>query len=329
MRPNHCLRSRFRLTVAGLLGVALTFGAASASLAVPASDADLQRLSEVMDRLELAYGSRVDEVDAQRLADKFQLDTGSRIDRDDVERMQSIAEDRIEIADRLLPWFDRLKMGYGTVVDPGDSLNLATYVGASVGQAVDPGDVDAVEEAAAYEVAHPTFALVTSPAGAIRLREPSDRIEVIGYHQSNHDGAQQMASRGDLGVTMEDRNRDTASRGSADIAVPQETPIHAPVTGTVLRSGTYTLYCDYADDYAVIEPDGLPGWELKILHIDGVQVAKGDRVTAGVTLIAPRATMLPFRSQVNDHTQEQDTPHVHVEVIDTSIPDRPSSGGGC
>ncbi|MFT5222434.1 MAG: hypothetical protein ACI867_000736, partial [Glaciecola sp.] len=83
MHPSHRLRSRFRLTVAGLLGVALTFGAASASLAVPASDEDLQRLSEVMDRLELAYGSRVDEVDAQRLADKFQLDTGSRIDRDD------------------------------------------------------------------------------------------------------------------------------------------------------------------------------------------------------------------------------------------------------
>lgn len=165
--------------------------------------------------------------------------------------------------------------------------------------------------------------------GSIQLWLPSDRVELIGYHQSNHDGAQQMTPHGDKGITMEDRGRDTVSRGSADVALPKDVPVYAPVTGTVIRSGTYTLYCEYQDDFAVIEPDGRPGIEVKILHIDGVQIRPGDRVIGGETLVAPRATVLPFESQVNDHTASRDTPHVHIEVVDTSIKDRPSEGGGC
>ncbi len=100
------------------------------------------------------------------------------------------------------------------------------------------------------------------------------------------------------------------------------------MSGTVIRSGTYILYCEYSDDFAVIEPDERPGWEVKILHIDNVQVFKGDRVEAGVTVIADGPTPLPFRSQVDDATSAPSWPHVHIEVIDPSIPDRPS-GSGC
>jgi hypothetical protein len=104
--------------------------------------------------------------------------------------------------------------------------------------------------------------------------------------------------------------------------------VRAPVTGTVLRSGTYVLYCDHRDDYAVIEPDERPGWEVKILHIDGVLVRRGDRVVAGETVIAPRPTRLPFESQVDEFTAPPPWPHVHIEVVDPSIPDRPN-GPGC
>ncbi len=78
----------------------------------------------------------------------------------------------------------------------------------------------------------------------------------------------------------------------------------------------------------MIEPDARPGWEVKLLHIDGVQVQAGQRVEAGVTVIAPRPTILPFGSQVDDHTAEPAWPHVHIEIVDPSIPDRPNPGGG-
>jgi hypothetical protein len=95
----------------------------------------------------------------------------------------------------------------------------------------------------------------------------------------------------------------------------------------VKRAGTYTLYCEYRDDYVVIEPDERPGWEVKVLHIDGVRVRAGDRVVAAETVLAPRPHKLPFESQVDEVTAPPPWPHVHVEVIDPSIPDRP--GPGC
>ena len=92
---------------------------------------------------------------------------------------------------------------------------------------------------------------------------------------------------------------------------------------------SYVLYCEYSDDLVFIEPDEQPGWQVKVFHIDGFQVAPGQRVEAGVTVLAPRATVLPFESQVDELTAEPSWPHVHIEVIDPSIPDRPSEGGGC
>ncbi|MGI9597927.1 MAG: M23 family metallopeptidase [Acidimicrobiales bacterium] len=169
-----------------------------------------------------------------------------------------------------------------------------------------------------------TFAEVT-------LVHPSVRIERIGFHQSNHDGARQLQPSGDAvnPMTLESRDRGTGSRTAADVVVEPGTEIRAPVTGTVLRAGGYILYCEHNDDFVVIEPDSHPGWEVKLLHIDGVQVTKGDRVEAGVTVIAPMATQLPFDSQVDEFTAEPSWPHVHIEVVDPSIPDRPSTGGGC
>lgn len=166
--------------------------------------------------------------------------------------------------------------------------------------------------------------------GPVVLVHPSDQVEVIGFHESGHDGAQQMEPTATAAApfTMETRDRDTVSRGAADIAVHPDREIRSPVSGVVKRSGTYVLYCEYSDDFAVIEPDARPGWEVKILHIDGVQVFRGDRVEAGVTVIAQGPTPLPFRSQVDDATSAPSWPHVHIEVVDPSIPDRPS-GGGC
>lgn len=171
----------------------------------------------------------------------------------------------------------------------------------------------------------PPFAAV----GGVVLRQLSTGVELIGFHQANHDGARQLQPRPTAppSTTMDGRSRPTGSRSAADIVAHPHQPVRAPVTGTVIRAGTYRLYCDYSDDYAVIEPDARPGWEVKLLHIDGVQVEPGDRVHAGTTVLAPRPTRLPFRSQVEDYSAPRNWPHVHVEVIDPSIPDE--SSGSC
>ena len=168
--------------------------------------------------------------------------------------------------------------------------------------------------------------------GGVTLVHPSSRVERVGFHQSNHEGARQLEPLPTAAapVTMEARERLAASRTAADVVIDPTVEVRAPVTGTVKRAGTYVLYCEYSDDYAVIEPDARPGWEVKILHIDGVRVGTGDRVVAGETVIARGPTPLPFDSQVDELTTASTAwPHVHIEVIDPAIPNVPSPGGGC
>jgi murein DD-endopeptidase MepM/ murein hydrolase activator NlpD len=168
--------------------------------------------------------------------------------------------------------------------------------------------------------------------GGVTLLHPSGRIERVAFHEANHDGARQLdvlPSAVDP-VTLETRERGTGSRSAADIVADPDVEIRAPVTGTVKRAGSYVLYCDHSDGFVVIEPDDHPGWEVKILHISGVRVAVGNRVTAGQTVLAAHPTRLPFESQVDELSPAGAWPHVHVEVVDPSIPDlRKSPGGGC
>lgn len=169
-------------------------------------------------------------------------------------------------------------------------------------------------------------------AGAVTLSHPSNRVERIGFHQSNHEGAQPLTALATAvhPATLEARARLTSAQAAADVVMDPAGEVRAPVTGRVKRSGTYTLYCRYSDDYVVIAPDANPRWEVKILHIDGVRVRRGDRVEAGVTVIAPRPTQLPFGSQVDElRTVDPAWPHVHIEVVDPAIKNTPSPGGGC
>lgn len=168
-------------------------------------------------------------------------------------------------------------------------------------------------------------------AGPVLLHFPGEVVEAVGLHESGHDGAQpQQPVEGDLGRigTLGSRRRGTNGQGAADIVMDPAVPVRAPVTGTVLRGGTYTLYCDHVDEYVVIEPDARPGWEVKLLHFRGLAVQEGDRVEAGVTVLGLGARVLPFASQVDQHTVAPHWPHVHLEVVDPSVPDR-SSGGTC
>ena len=162
------------------------------------------------------------------------------------------------------------------------------------------------------------------------LVHPARNVERIGFHESSHDGAQQMTVLDSTvaWIVMDTRDRGNANRTAADIVVDPADSIVAPVSGTVIRSGGYTLYCQYSDNFIVIEPDDRPGWEVKMFHVLDLTVATGDRVLAGQTQVAVGARLLPFDSQVDSYTAAPAWGHVHVEVVDPSIPDR-KSGGGC
>ena len=177
---------------------------------------------------------------------------------------------------------------------------------------------------------HDTGYAVFALAGDLEVRMPVSRYETVGFHESGHDGAFQLEVVDlDDWTTLASRGRGTGSRTAADIVTRVDEPVMAPIDGTVIRAGSYTLYCDHTDNFVVIEPSGRPGWELKIFHFSGLQVGVGDEVIASDTMIATGGRILPFVSQVDEFTAEPSNPHVHIEVIDTSIPDRPSSGGGC
>lgn len=169
-------------------------------------------------------------------------------------------------------------------------------------------------------------------AQGVVLTHPSNRVERVGFHESNHDGARALDPAGSAvaPVTLEGRERGTAPRSAADVVVDPGTRIRAVATGRVKRAGRYVLYCKYTDHYLVIAPDGQPGWEVKMLHIGALRVRPGDRVAAGETVVAVGPTQLPFESQVDELAPVAPAwPHVHIEVVDPSIPDRPTPGGGC
>ena len=166
--------------------------------------------------------------------------------------------------------------------------------------------------------------------GDVVLHHPGGVVELIGFHQSNHEGAQPQESVDGSARAMElaSRGRGSSSRSAADIVTRPGTEIRAVVTGVVDRASAYTLYCDVLDEYLVIVPDGAPDLEVKLLHVVGLRVAPGDRVVAGVTPVADGVHTLPFASQVDDETGNPSWGHVHVEVVDTRIPNVPNGNSG-
>ena len=185
----------------------------------------------------------------------------------------------------------------------------------------------------------PPLRAIVQPAGSpfaltsgLALVHPSDNVERVAFHESNHDGARPMETAATAAnpTVLESRERDTPAQTAADIVVAPDGQIRSPVTGTVKRGGRYVLYCKHSDEFVVIRPDGAPGLEVKVLHITGLAVVRGQRVIAGETVLAAHPTQLPFSSQVDElATAPPAWPHVHIEVVDPTVRDRPTPGGGC
>jgi murein DD-endopeptidase MepM/ murein hydrolase activator NlpD len=166
----------------------------------------------------------------------------------------------------------------------------------------------------------------------VLLVHPSAAVERVGFHQSSNDGAMELIvlPSAIAPATLNTRARGTGDRTAADVVVQPGTTVYAPVSGTVVKAGGYRLYCAYDDETVVVEPDAHPGWHVVMLHVQGVLVAAGGRVEAGVTPVATQAHQLPFRSQVDKlATASPPWPHVHVEIDDPAVADAPSKGDSC
>ena len=72
---------------------------------------------------------------------------------------------------------------------------------------------------------------------------------------------------------------------AVDVGADAGTAVRSPVTGTVLQVKPYKLYEQYDDFEIHIQPEGREGLELVMIHIDGITIAPGDRVVAGVTQV--------------------------------------------
>ena len=184
---------------------------------------------------------------------------------------------------------------------------------------------------ASHVVAQTGF-LTLGHAGGATVRMPASLIELIGFHEASHPGAQAInVVATDLpSIVLRSRGRGTPARSAADIVVPPGEPLRAPVTGTVVAARQYVLYCEHQDSLVYIEPDGFPGWQVRLFHVQGDLPVVGARVIAGETVVATGgANTLPFESQIDEFTAEPSWPHAHLEIVDTSVPDDRPPGGGC
>lgn len=145
----------------------------------------------------------------------------------------------------------------------------------------------------------------------IELWTPSARPVLIGFHEAAGLGTRVLTPI--EGQVLASRGRGTAPTSAVDVALEVGEPVRAVVTGTVVEVAPYTLYGRHPDVIVVIAPDSRPDLRVRMLHIDDVRVVPGQRVTAGLDVVAGTARHLPVASQV-DRYVGRSVPHLHVEI---------------
>jgi len=168
-------------------------------------------------------------------------------------------------------------------------------------------------------------------ADRLTLMVPVAHPVLVGYHEASYPDALQMAplgrlvrnynrtkfdapldSTGPRYIVEASRGRKTSATSAADVVARRGAEVTAPVTGTVVKAHPYKLYGRYRDWYVVIAPDGRPDLGVVMIHLDGVEVQRGDRVSATLSVIG-RPRVFPFESEVDYYVRGR-VPHIHVEV---------------
>jgi murein DD-endopeptidase MepM/ murein hydrolase activator NlpD len=182
--------------------------------------------------------------------------------------------------------------------DDADSEAAEAAEGAGEGEEVDPADRTAV------------FAQV----GDLELRMPSHAVVVHGFHEASNRTSFAMTPVGDEPRVLPSRGRPAPATSAVDIVLVDDEPVRSPVTGTVEVAESFHVYGKHPDRRIVLVPDDAPELRVVVLHVTGVAVTAGDRVEAGVSVLAESARRFPFRSQIDDETAPDAWPHVHYEV---------------
>lgn len=177
----------------------------------------------------------------------------------------------------------------------------------------------------------PVFAGVEGQSLSLRLPAAMSDIIGIGYHQAYNQKALALDSRLKLTVNatrasisrtsragsprafqMASRGRGSAPASSVDVAVRKGTPIKSPVAGKIVAVEPYLLYGLHNDVRIDILPKENPAIKISIVHLDRPIVSVGQRVQAGVTILAaPRR--LPVNSQIDQYLGRL-TDHIHIQI---------------
>lgn len=170
--------------------------------------------------------------------------------------------------------------------------------------------------------------------GTLDLRLPSPRTILVGYHEASFDDALAIVPLGDMVandnrtkfeaaaedpdgptyVVMSSRGRPRPATSAVDLVLEDGEPVLSPVAGTVTDVRPYHLYGRHPDTRIEIAPTDQPGVRVVLIHVDDVRVRRGDRVDAGVTVLAGTANRFPFSSHIDRFTEPDRWPHVHLEV---------------
>ncbi len=168
-------------------------------------------------------------------------------------------------------------------------------------------------------------------ADGLMLMLPMQDPTAVAYHQAYYGDAFGMHPLGNIErnankaqfdapqetsgpvyIVQSSRGRGTGPTTAVDIVMPRQAAVMAPIDGTVVVAKRYKLYGQYPDWRVEIRPTDRPDLRVIIIHLDEVQVRRGDEVSATLSPIG-KPRVLPFHSAVNDYVPGGD-PHVHIEV---------------
>lgn len=172
---------------------------------------------------------------------------------------------------------------------------------------------------------------VFATASGVPLTVPSSEARVVGFHQAASPSALPLEPQGapftnrnlprytpppvtpgpDYAI-LGNRRRGTHPTSAVDIAVPHNTTLMSPVTGTVADVKPYLLYGRHPDLMVTVVPEGRPDLRLVIIHVNGSLVGPGQHLVAGETPLALTAMPFQFGSQIDQFSGPG--PHVHMEM---------------
>jgi len=109
-------------------------------------------------------------------------------------------------------------------------------------------------------------------------------------------------------------NRSGPPDTAVDIGAAPGTAVYAPVSGEVLEVRPYFLYGEHADFEIHITPNGWADIDVVLIHVDNVQVEKGDRVVGGITQLAEIRNLSDDVSLQLAQFDEHGGNHTHMQL---------------